>query len=127
MPGPDVKCVAHTCTHWMTGDLCGARNIDIMHEEEEHMAQTVEETMCKTFSHANTIFQMIGSMDNVNWKGAIFETVAPGYRIKPSVTCTVSSCEYWGEGSLCVARAIEISGMNANECQDTNCVTFKRR
>jgi hypothetical protein len=90
LAGPNVKCVVDTCTHYLPGDLCGALNIDIMHEEEGHMSEIVDQTMCKTFSHRTGISQMLGSMDNVNWGGTIANLMVPGYNLKPSVSCTVS-------------------------------------
>jgi hypothetical protein len=127
LAGPKVKCVVDTCTHYLPGNLCGAYNIDIMHEEEGHMSEIREQTMCKTFSHRTGIAQMLGSLDNVNWGGALGNLLIPDYNLKPSVTCTVASCKYWGEGSICVANGIEITGAGSNECQDTNCETFERR
>lgn len=126
MAGPNVKCIVDTCTHYMQGNVCGAYNIDIMHEEEGHMSEVVEQTMCKSFSHRTGVVQMLGSLDNVNWGGTVGSFLIPGYNMKPSVTCTVSSCKYWGEGSICVAEAIEVTGAKCNECQDTNCQTFER-
>lgn len=123
---PAVKCKVNSCTHYLYGDRCGARNIDIMHEEETKMSEIVEQTMCKSFSHANGLLNYIGSADNVNWAGAAVAVIDPEYKVSPTVACTVSSCKFWGEGAMCIAEAIEITGMNSNECQDTNCVTFAR-
>ncbi|WP_274361376.1 DUF1540 domain-containing protein [Paenibacillus thermotolerans] len=124
---PGVKCVVDTCTHYLYGDRCGAKNIDIMHEEETSMSQSVEQTMCKSFSHANGIANYLGSADNMNWGGTAMGLLNPNYEVSPSISCTVSSCKYWGEGAKCVAEAIEVTGMNSNECQDTNCLTFTKR
>jgi len=124
---PQVKCVVDTCTHYLYGDRCGAKNIDIMHENETKMALIDEQTMCKSFAHANSLANYLGSADNVNWTGSAMGLVNPQYAVHPSVACTVSSCEYWGEGARCVAKSIEISGRGSNECQDTNCQTFARR
>jgi hypothetical protein len=122
-----VVCYVNSCTHYVAGNLCGARNIDIMHEEEGHMAQIVDQTMCKTFHEANGVTSYLGSMDNVNLTGALLEMVLPGHQMDPSISCTVASCKYWEEGRRCVAEAIEVTGVTANECQDTNCKTFERR
>jgi len=122
-----VKCIVNTCTHYLYGDRCGAQNIDIMHELETKMSEVVEQTMCKTFVHANNVMSYLGSADNVNWAGSALGLVNPDYKVSPSITCTVSSCEYWGEGSKCIAESIEVNGANSNECQDTNCVTFSKR
>jgi hypothetical protein len=124
---PSVKCVVNTCTHYLYGDRCGARNIDIMHEEETSMSLVVEQTMCKSFAHARGIANYLGSADNVNWTGTAMGLVNPEFKVSPSVSCTVSTCEYWGEGAICIASGIEITGRNSNECQDTNCVTFEKR
>jgi hypothetical protein len=122
-----VTCYVNTCAHWMTGDLCGAGNIDIMHEEEGRMSVVADQTMCKTFHEAKRITDYLGTLDNVNWTGTIMELTLPGHHADPTISCTVASCVYWDEGRRCTASAIEVTGMNANECQDTNCKTFVRR
>ena len=124
---PEVKCVVNTCTHYLYGDRCGAKNIDIVHEEETKMSLIVEQTMCKSFAHASSLANYLGSADNMNVAGTVMGLVNPAYQVHPSVACTVSSCEYWGEGAICVAKAIEITGRDSNECQDTNCQTFEKR
>ncbi|TLS37253.1 DUF1540 domain-containing protein [Pseudalkalibacillus caeni] len=124
---PGVKCVVSTCTHYLYGDRCGAGNIDILHEEETHMSEIAENTMCKTFSHNARILNYVSSADNVNWTGSIAGLLDPEYEVTPTIRCTVASCKYWGEGAVCIAEAIEVSGRNSDECQDTNCETFLRR
>lgn len=123
---PRVKCVVDTCTHWVTGNLCSAGNIDIMHEEEGRMSQIIEQTMCKTYYHASSFANMLGSLDNVNWGGAASQLFAGG-EMYPTVTCTVNSCEYWKDGNHCIAEGIEVTGRHADECQDTNCQTFRNK
>lgn len=127
MTSPRVTCYVNTCTHFVAGNLCGARNIDIMHEEETRMAQIDDHTMCKTYHEASGVTSYLGSMDNVNWSGTAAEMVLPGHHLDPSVSCTVASCKYWAAGRLCVAPSIEVTGALANECQDTNCRTFESR
>ena len=127
MISPKVVCYVNTCTHYVAGNLCGARNIDIMHENETKMSEIVEQTMCKSFHEAQGITSYLGSMYNVNWTGTAMELILPGHNLDPSVSCTVASCEYWAEGRRCVADAIEVSGAMANECHDTNCATFRKR
>jgi len=124
---PVVKCVVNTCTHYLYGDRCGAGNIDIMHEQETKMSEVADQTMCKTFSHARNVFSYLGSADNVNWMGSVLGLLVEEYKVSPTVACTVASCKYWGEGAICIAEAIEVSGRNSDECQDTNCETFERR
>ncbi len=91
------------------------------------MSQVVEQTMCKSFTHARNVFSYLGSADNMNVAGTIAGLVNPEYLVSPSISCTVSSCEYWAEGARCVAEAIEVNGLHSDECQDTNCKTFSRR
>jgi hypothetical protein len=122
-----VKCVVDTCTHYLYGDRCGAENIDIMHEHETQMSQIAEQTMCKSFAYGRSLANYLGSADNMNWTGTAIGLVNPQYIVPVSITCTVSSCNYWGEGSICVAKGIEITGRDSNECQDTNCKTFEQR
>ncbi|HEU4962794.1 MAG TPA: DUF1540 domain-containing protein [Bacilli bacterium] len=122
-----VICHVDTCTHYLPGDACGAQNIDIMHEEEGHMARIEDQTMCKTFHEVSGVTSYLGSADNVNWVGSALELLLPGHQADPSISCTVASCDYWAEGRRCVAPAIEVTGASANECQDTNCQTFKPR
>ena len=124
---PRVVCYVNTCTHFVTGNLCGARNIDIMHETESSMAQIDDQTMCKTYHEGGKVTSYLGSMDNKNWVGGVAEMVLPGHHLDPSVSCTVASCSYWKEGRICTAHAIEVTGAMANECQDTNCKTFESR
>lgn len=123
---PRVKCVVDTCTHYVSGDYCAAANIDILYEEEGRMAQQIEQTMCKTYARASSFANMLGSADNVNWGGAV-QGIFTGTSITPTITCVVDSCEYWENGNLCIAEAIEVTGRHADECQDTNCQTFRRK
>jgi hypothetical protein len=123
---PRVKCVVDTCTHYVTGDYCSAANIDILYEEEGRMAQQIEQTMCKTYAQASSVANMLGSSDNVNWGGAL-QGIFTGTSITPTITCIVDSCEFWEDGNLCVAEAIEVTGRHADECQDTNCQTYRRK
>lgn len=125
MAGPKVKCMVNTCTHWMKGDRCNAGNIDITHEEEGKMSQISEHTQCKTFYSRRGLANTLGSLDNVNWGELVASTLLPGGELYPSVTCTVNSCQYWVEGNRCSAEKIDVVGANADECQDTNCYTFK--
>lgn len=125
MGHPQVKCVVNTCTHWLTGDLCGARNIDIIYEEEYKVAENPEHTQCKTFEQRRGLANTLGSMDNVNWGGVLAHTLLPGSETSPSVTCTVHSCRYWQEVNRCTAERIDVVGMSADESQDTNCCTFQ--
>ncbi len=120
---PVVECEVDTCVHWLSGNICSAGNIDILHEEEGVMARKVEQTECKTFSERRGS-NLLGGMDNVNWTGTMSE-VLPGKQATPTVTCVVDSCTFWSEGNLCDADNIKVSGPNANECQDTNCETFE--
>ncbi|MFC4320418.1 DUF1540 domain-containing protein [Litchfieldia salsa] len=124
---PNVKCNVNTCTHYLYGDRCGAANIDILHEQETQMSEIVDQTMCKTFHDAKNVWSYLGSADNINVLGTAAGLVNPEYQVNPNVMCSVSSCKYWGEGSICIAEAIEVNGMNSNECQDTNCQTFVLR
>lgn len=121
---PKVKCHVNTCTHWLSG-MCGAGNIDILNEEEGKMSRMDEQTECKTFYKREGVTSYLGSMDNVNWGGMTSSLV--GGEMSPSVTCVVHSCQFWEDGDLCHADAIEVTGSNADECQDTNCRTFKQK
>ncbi len=121
---PVVKCVVNTCTHYIPGDLCSATNIDILYEEVGKMSENSEQTECKTFEIRSSLSNMLGSMDNLNLAGAVTELFSSGTQLTPSVTCIVESCKYYKEGNLCDAKEIDISGKNANECQDTNCASY---
>lgn len=124
MPNPMITCEVDTCTHWLTGGRCGARNIDILPEEEGRMARQPEHTECKTFYAKGGVTSYLGSMDNVNWTGLAKEPFEPGTQVTPTVTCTVDSCRYWASGDLCAAEEVAVSGRGADECQDTNCRTY---
>ncbi|RJQ08003.1 MAG: DUF1540 domain-containing protein [Bacillota bacterium] len=125
MPEPVVRCEVDTCTHWLPGNVCAANNIDILYEEEGKMAQSPEQTECKTFYNRRGVTSYLGSMDNVNWLGMVEEPLMTGRQTTPTVTCTVESCRFWREGDLCDADEIKVSGQGANECQDTNCGTYE--
>lgn len=125
LASPRVKCVVNSCNHWVPGDLCTAENIDILNQQDTD-AQIPGDTECKTFSERG-IRSMIASMDNVNWVGMVEEPFKEGRQITPSVTCTVDSCVYWDEGKRCGADAIEVTGRDAGECEETNCETFENR
>jgi hypothetical protein len=127
LSGPVVTCEVDTCTHWLPGNLCGAANIDILHEEEGRMAEQPEHTECKTFYDRRGVSSLLGSLDNVNWTGLVREPFVSGRDLTPTVTCIVESCRYWRDGDLCEADEIKVTGQGADECQDTNCGTFERR
>ncbi len=124
---PVVSCEVNTCTHWLPGQRCGAGNIDILHEEEGHMARSPQHTQCKTFAQRRGVPNLLGSLDNVNWQGLTSAYFRPGQQITPTVTCVVSSCRFWGDGNVCEADRIEVTGLDADESQDTNCHTYDRR
>ncbi|MEW6724498.1 MAG: DUF1540 domain-containing protein [Bacillota bacterium] len=121
-----VKCEVKTCTHWMADDICGAANIDVLNQQAGKQARTPDETECKTFCQRRGLANMLGSMDNVAW-GGVAKNLVTGEGTSPTVTCTVESCRYWESGNRCVAREIQVTGANADECQDTNCQTFSER
>ncbi len=125
---PLVKCEVNSCTHWMPDNICAAGNIDILYEEEGKMAREDAQTECKTFhGKRRGVTSYLGSMDNVDWPGMVAEPFAEGRQANPSVTCVVESCKYWAEGDQCEAETIEVTGEDADECQDTNCKTFERK
>lgn len=124
---PIVKCVVNTCTHYIPGERCSAANIDILYEEEGRMAENSEHTQCKTYQSRSSVANLFGSMDNMNYMGAITELFVPGIQLTPTVTCIVESCKYWDHGNICVVDHIDISGRNADECQDTNCASYLPR
>lgn len=125
MKSPRVKCVVNTCTHWMYGNHCTAANIDILNEEVGKMSQYKQQTECKTFAERRGLSNILGSMDNKNWYGFAEELLGVDRRLNPTVTCIVDTCKYWDKGNICAAEAIEVTGRNAKECQQTNCETFE--
>lgn len=126
---PDVKCIVDTCTHYLPGNICAANSIDILNEIPGKMSRNAEQTECKTFHHRKGIgvTDYLGSIDNVNWDGMVTAPFKDGQQLKPKVTCVVDSCKYWVDGDECKADAIEVTGDDADECQDTNCITFEDR
>lgn len=124
MSEPRIECEVDTCTHWINGNLCGAANVDILHEEEGEMAQADAQTECKTFVKKKGLANLLGSADNVNWGGLISSVFMPGQQVTPSVTCVVNTCHFWTRDNLCEADAVKVTGRGADECQDTNCATF---
>ena len=41
MSKPMIECEVNTCTNWISGNQCGAANIDILNQEENLMAQVI--------------------------------------------------------------------------------------
>lgn len=123
---PTVQCNVQTCTHWMPGSLCGAAKVDILMQDPRHMARSVVQTECKTFALKSSVVNFIGSLDNVNWRGALAEPFHEGTQLIPEVTCVIESCEYWASHDGCRAQSIHVTGQDARECQDTHCATYTR-
>lgn len=121
---PRVKCVVNTCTHYLPGDVCAADAIHIWHQQEGKMSRTIDETECKSFHKNENLLDMVGAMHNVNADGMVTAPFFSGQQLNPGVKCIVSTCEYWKDGDICIAEAIEITGRNAQECENTNCQTF---
>lgn len=121
---PDVKCHVDTCTHWLSG-LCGAENIDILNLSQGQMSLDSEQTKCKTFQRKEGLTSYLTSMDNLNWSGMASTLV--GGDMSPSITCVVDTCRYWGQGDRCHADAIEVTGSQAERCEDTACNTFQQQ
>lgn len=88
------------------------------------MSRTVDETECKSFHKNENLLDMVGAAHNVNAAGMVAAPFFSGQQLSPGVKCIVSTCEYWQDGDLCVADAIEITGRDAQECGTTNCQTF---
>lgn len=124
--GPQVTCKVTTCIHYIQ-DMCSAGNIDVLYEEEGRMSRKQAHTECKTFYKKRGLANFIGGLDNVNWLGVATEFALPGQQMSPSVTCIVTSCKYWEQGNVCNAQEITVVGIDARECQDTDCSTFDRR
>jgi hypothetical protein len=122
---PRVKCVVPTCNHWLKGNYCTAERIDIWHEQEGKMAESIEKTECKSFHKREGVFQMIAGLHNANIDG-IASSIVGGSTLTPRVHCIVSTCEFWADGDACLASAIEVTGDQADECEDTNCQTYRQ-
>jgi hypothetical protein len=121
---PRVKCVVNTCTHYQPGDFCAADVIHIWHQQEGKMSRTIDETECKSFHKNENLLDMVGATHNVNADGLATAPFLRGQQLNPGVKCIVSTCEYWKTGDICIAGAIEITGRDAQECENTNCQTF---
>lgn len=121
---PRVKCIVSTCTHYITDNICGAEKIDIWHQQGGQMAKTIQKTECKSFHKREGLLDMIGALHNSNFNG-LASSVFQGEPLSPRVHCIVSTCSYWGKGDACLAEAIEITGNKADECEDTDCQTFR--
>lgn len=119
MKSPAVKCEVNTCTHYIQGDYCSAAVIDVWHQQEGEMAKTDRETQCKSY-HKNEGMDALGAVHNMN-----VDALDAGSGFAPGVKCIVSTCEYWENNDLCNAKEIKISGRSSDECEDTDCQTFK--
>lgn len=122
---PLVKCAVSSCSHWLSGNMCGADTIDIWHEEKGRMAQSTEETQCKSFYKSEGALGVLGSLHNADITGTI-ASILPGQATSPGVHCIVSTCIHWDTNDICRAEAIEVSGGSADEGEDTNCRTFAK-
>lgn len=120
---PQVKCIVSTCSHWLSGNMCGADTIDIWHQQKGQMSHTLDETQCKSFYKSEGFLGSVGSLHNANISGVI-ASVIPGQQVSPRIHCIVSTCVHWGNNDVCTAKAIEVSGGKADESEDTNCQTF---
>ena len=119
-----VVCHVATCTHQLPGDLCGAKNIDILNQVPEGAGNKTE-TKCKTFYRKEGLGDYLRSADNVNWGGIVSGVFTTGARdIHPSITCTVNNCQYWSPANLCHADAIEVTGHAADRDENTNCNSY---
>jgi len=124
MSKPTIECEVNTCTHWISGNQCGAANIDILNKEDNTIAQSDTYTECKTFTKKQGLTSLFNSMDNVNWSGVISSIFTEDQQLNPTVTCVVDSCHFWADDNRCEAERIKIAGSGADKCQDTCCATF---
>jgi hypothetical protein len=120
---PQVKCIVSSCSHWLSENRCGADTIDIWHQQKGQMAQSVDETQCKSFYKSEGVLGTVGSLHNASISGVV-ASVIPGQSVSPRVHCIVSTCVHWDSHDICRADAIEVSGGRADESEDTNCQTF---
>jgi hypothetical protein len=127
LPHPRVSCDADTCTHWLSGDVCGARGISVFHGEDDQTTTASEPTECKTFRPRSGLTSYVASMDNVNWSGLIQGSLDADAPATPDVACIVSSCRHYRPGDLCDADEVRISGRGADTGPDTDCQTYDEK
>lgn len=120
---PQVKCTVSSCSHWLPEKMCGADTIDVWHQQKGQMAQNVDETQCKSFYKSEGLLGTVGSLHNASISGVVASAI-PGQKVSPRVHCIVSTCVHWDSHDICRAGAIEVSGGEADESEDTNCQTF---
>jgi hypothetical protein len=111
----NVVCTADYCEYWTEGNLCNADSIVVKNIESGREASTIDETMCDTF-------KMRKNDGALNGQGS----GAQDGNISLDVSCTVDSCEYWGEGDRCVADKITVSGMDVKSEEGTACETYEQ-
>ncbi|MBR5284849.1 MAG: DUF1540 domain-containing protein [Clostridia bacterium] len=103
----ELKCNATTCQSNCHG-LCALNTIHV----DGSTAEKPQETCCGSFTAK--VSSMVNSANHID--------VRPETRIK----CHARDCVY-NRDMMCAADAVQINGMGADRCGDTQCSTFKAR
>ena len=126
MSNPLVRCIVDQCAHYLPGDQCTAAKISV-YNNDDSVSETSSDTKCQAFRHRQGIGDMVSSLANSNFGGALAAAFLPGQQMTPTVECFVQDCRYWDAGNACLARSIEVTGFNASTDSDTDCETFVPR
>lgn len=102
---PLLVCSAQSCVY-NNGMYCSRGDIKIGGEE----AKTFGETCCTSFEERTSM-------------GAKSSMGSPSQKIK--VVCEACECKY-NEDRVCEAGKIDISGVSACKCEQTECSTFQK-
>jgi hypothetical protein len=114
----DLSCSAGACVH-NQGGLCTANQI---HVGGIH-AMTSAQTQCGTFAEKG-FTNAVSHIGNMNIMGEIKQVFTNGtIQMSPYIKCDAVKCVYNGSG-VCTASNVQISGINADNSEETKCSTF---
>lgn len=109
-----TECNVSTCVHWMPGDNCNARSIEV--------TPSGKDANCSTFER-RSLDAVRKEIDNIDLLGTLAEPFIKG-GANPEVLCSVSRCKH-NRGGYCEAANIRISGGNAERDSETECNTYE--
>ena len=99
-----ISCSAHTCVH-NTDSCCCLSNVQVGGREAKKSC----DTCCDSF------YERKGEMTNVK------ESICSNSDIR----CAAEKCIY-NDNEFCTATQIDVAGMGACDCNQTECETFRK-
>jgi len=114
LPRTITECNVQNCIHWMPGDNCSARSIEVV--------PSGKDANCSTFE-ARSLETARKEIDNINLLGTLAEPFVKGGS-NPEVLCSVKNCKHNRRG-YCTAENIRISGNEASSDSETECNMYQ--